>query len=135
MITVIGLDHVVLRVRDLDASLRFYRDTLRVPILFLDEYRAGRRAFVSARLGQQLLDLVPDPTYDPHDGKEHHGFQHLCIEIEAGQWASIIAWLTQHGVPVLDEQPVPRSGARGLGRSLYVTDPDGYVIELKEYAT
>jgi catechol 2,3-dioxygenase-like lactoylglutathione lyase family enzyme len=63
MISVIGLDHFVLRVRDLDASLCFYRDVLHLPVLFLDEYRAGQRHFVSVRLGNQLLDLVPDSTF------------------------------------------------------------------------
>jgi catechol 2,3-dioxygenase-like lactoylglutathione lyase family enzyme len=133
MITVIGLDHFVLRVRDLDASLRFYRDIFGLPILFLDEHRAGQQSFVSARLGNQLLDLVPDPTYDPHDSAERQGLVHFCIEIEAGHWAGIIPHLKQQGVTVLEERPVPRSGARGLGRSIYITDPDGYVVELKEY--
>jgi catechol 2,3-dioxygenase-like lactoylglutathione lyase family enzyme len=134
MLTVIGLDHFVLRVRDLDASLRFYRDALHLPILFLDEHRARQRQFVSVRLGNQLLDLVPDPTYDPQEGTGRQGFLHFCIEVEAGHWPSIMPGLRQQGVTVLDDHPVPRSGARGLGHSIYIADPDGYVIELKEYA-
>jgi glyoxylase I family protein len=134
MIKVIGLDHFVLRVCDLDTSLRFYRDTLDLPILYLDEYRAGQRPFVSVRVGDQLLDLVPDPTYDPHRGKDTGGFLHFCMQIEGGRFASIIPWLKKHGVNVLEEQPMLRMGARGLGLSIYVTDPDGYVVELKEHA-
>jgi len=38
-------------------------------------------------------------------------------------------------VTVLEEQPVPRMGATGMGLSIYVTDPDGYVVELKEHAS
>jgi len=34
---------------------------------------------------------------------------------------------------VLEDHAVPRSGARGLGRSIYIADPDGYVVEFKEY--
>ncbi len=134
MITVTGLDHFVLRVRDLDASLRFYRDILGLPVLFLDEYRARQRPFVSVRVGEQLLDLVPDATYDPTEGKSKGGFLHFCVGIEAGQLSRIVPWLRQHGVTVLEEQPVIRLGARGLGLSIYITDPDGYTVELKEQA-
>ncbi len=134
MIAVIGLDHFVLRVRDLDVSIRFYRDTLHLPILFLDEYRRGQRPFVSVRLENQLLDLVPDSSYNPHNSVAHQGFVHFCIEIEAGHLATIVPDLKRQGVAVLEEQPLSRSGARGLGQSIYISDPDGYVVELKEYS-
>jgi catechol 2,3-dioxygenase-like lactoylglutathione lyase family enzyme len=75
---VVGLDHFVLRVRDLDKSLGFYRDVLGLPIEFLDEYRAGTRPFVSARVGGQLIDLVPDPNYNPEAGFLAGGF---CISV------------------------------------------------------
>jgi catechol 2,3-dioxygenase-like lactoylglutathione lyase family enzyme len=133
MITVISLDHFVLRVRDLDASLRFYRDVLGLQIECLEEYRAGTRPFVSARVGQQLIDLVPDPTYDPDEGRAKGGFLHCCVEVE-GKLSEIIPWLKERGVTVIEEQPVPRLGARGVGLSIYVSDPDGYVVELKERA-
>lgn len=132
MITITGLDHFVLRVRDLEASLRFYRDILNLPVLFLDEYRAGQRPFVSLRVGQQLLDLVPDPTYDPNAGKSTGGFLHFCMGVAAGHLSHIIPWLQQQGVEVLEPQPVLRMGARGLGLSIYVADPDRYIVELKE---
>lgn len=131
MIRVSRLDHFVLRVRDLDASLRFYGDVLGLRIEFLQEYRAGQRPFVSARVGEQLLDLVPDPTYEPSAGRNQGGFLHFCVEIE-GQLAEIIPQLRQRGVEVLEDQAMPRMGARGMGLAIYVTDPDGYVVELKE---
>ncbi len=131
MITVKTLDHFVLRVRDLEASLAFYRDILGLRIEFLEDYRAGRRPFVSARVGTQLIDLVPDPTYDPAAGGQHGGFLHCCVEIEP-RLADVIPWLKERAVKIIEEQPVPRMGARGMGLSIYVTDPDGYVVELKE---
>lgn len=132
-LTVTSLDHFVLRVRDLDASLHFYRDILGLPIEFLEEYRAGTRPFVSARIGQQLLDLVPDPTYNPDEGRAAGGFLHACVEV-AGRLSEIVPWLKERGVTVIEDQPVPRMGARGIGLSIYVNDPDGYVLELKERA-
>jgi glyoxylase I family protein len=134
VVTVTALDHFVLRVRDLDASLAFYRDILGLPIQFLDEYRAAQRPFVSVRIGKQLLDLVPDSTFDPDAGKSMGGFLHFCVGVPAGQLERIIPWLKERGVNVLEDQPVPRMGATGMGLSIYITDPDGYVVELKEHA-
>ncbi|MFI5367061.1 MAG: VOC family protein [Candidatus Binatia bacterium] len=133
MITVKALDHFVLRVRELERSLGFYQDVLGLPIEFLDEYRAGARPFVSVRIGEQILDLVPDSTYDADASRNAGGFLHFCVSIEAGRLPGIIAWLKERGVNVLEEQPVPRMGATGMGLSIYITDPDGYVVELKEH--
>ena len=133
MIRVTGLDHFVLRVRDLDAALGFYRDVLGLPIEFLDEYRRGQRPFVSARAGNQLIDLVPDATYDPAAARQTGGFLHFCVEIEPGL-SRIIPWLKERGVHVIEDQPARRMGARGMGLAIYVADPDGYVVELKEHA-
>ena len=132
MIRVTALDHFVLRVRDLDASLGFYRDILGLPIEFLDEYRAGQRPFVSARIGHQLLDLVPDTTYDPATARYTAGFLHFCVGVPVGDLERIIPWLRDRGVTIVEDQPVPRMGATGMGLSIYVNDPDGYVVELKE---
>lgn len=133
MIRVTALDHFVLRVANLEASLRFYRDVLGLPIQFLDEYRAGQRPFVSARIGDQLLDLVPDPTYDPDAARDSGGFLHFCVGVEAGSLWRAIPWLKERGVQVIEDQPVQRMGATGMGLSIYITDPDGYVVELKEH--
>jgi len=133
MIRVTALDHFVLRVANLEASLRFYRDLLGLPIQFLEDYRAGHRPFVSVRVGDQLIDLVPDPTYDADAGRSSGGFLHFCVGVEAGSLSRIIPWLKQHDVQLIEDQPVQRMGATGMGLSIYITDPDGYVVELKEH--
>lgn len=127
-----ALDHFVLRVRDLDNSLAFYRDLLGLPIEFLDEYRAGTRPFVSARVGEQFIDLVADATYDPAAGMNAGGFLHLCVRVATPPMVELIAVLKARGIELLDEQPMPRMGATGMGLSIYVRDPDGYIVELKE---
>jgi len=129
MIRVRSLDHLVLRVRDLDASLRFYRDLLGLPAENEAECRRGVRPFVSLRVGEQLLDLVPDPTYDP---ATMSGFLHFCVTVD-GSLTPVVARLREHGVPLLHDEPVVRGGARGEGLSIYAQDPDGYMIELKEH--
>lgn len=129
-ITVLALDHFVLRVRDLERSIGFYRDALGLPIECLDEYRAGTRPFVSARVGGQLVDLVPDPTYDPALGAG--GFLHFCVRVRGGLATEVLPRVRALGVEVIGDEPMLRLGATGYGQSIYVRDPDGYVVELKE---
>lgn len=131
-IHVVDLDHFVLRVRDLDRSIAFYRDLLGLPIECLDEYRAGTRPFISARVGGQLIDLVPDPAYDPEASQRASGFGHLCLRVRGGLVADVLPVLRERGVPVETAEPVVRLGATGFGLSIYVRDPDGYTVELKE---
>ena len=127
MLRVIDLDHFVLRVRDLDRAIAFYGEVLGLPIEMLDEYRASTRPFVSARVGGQLIDLVPDPTYDGAMG----GLVHFCVRI-AGGLDDVVPRVRAAGVEVIEEAPMVRLGATGYGSSIYVRDPDGYVVELKE---
>jgi glyoxylase I family protein len=129
---VTALDHFVLRVRDLDESVAFYRDVLGLAIECLDEYRAGTRPFASARVGSQLIDLVPDATYDPSSGLQAGGFMHLCMRVQGRLTEEVLPLLRRHGVEVIEEAPMIRLGATGYGHSIYVRDPDGYVVELKE---
>ncbi len=133
-LSVTGLDHFVLRVRDLDRSIGFYRDMLGLPIECLDEYRAGTRPFVSARVGGQLIDLVPDSTYDPEDGMRSGGFLHLCVRVSGALERDVLPRVRAAGVEVIEDTPMIRLGATGYGPSIYVRDPDGYIVELKEDA-
>jgi len=129
---VTALDHFVLRVRDLDRSIGFYRDVLGLPIECLDEYRAGARPFISARVGAQLIDLVPDPGYDPESGLRSGGFLHLCVRVAGSLDGDVLPRVRASEVEVVEDAPMIRLGATGYGRSIYVRDPDGYVVELKE---
>lgn len=131
-ITVTALDHVVLRVRDLDRALSFYAGVLGLPIECLDEYRAGTRPFVSARLGGQLIDLVPDASYGGPAAVYSGGFLHLCVRVAGSLERDVLPYVRASGVDVIEDAPMVRLGASGYGPSIYVRDPDGYVVELKE---
>lgn len=124
----VALDHVVLRVRDLDRCLAFYRDLLGLLIEGEADLAAGNRSFVSARIGGSLIDLVPDPAFVGPAA----GLDHLCLAIETADLTAAKAWLESHGVTV-ERGPVTVQGARGAGRALYIRDPDGYQLELKLY--
>jgi len=130
-IRVVALDHFVLRVRDLERALGFYGDLLGLKIEFLDEYRAATRPFVSARVGGVLIDLVPDPTFDAQAGATHGGFLHFCVRL-GSPLGEAVERLRASGVEIIEEQPAMRMGATGVGASIYVRDPDGYIVELKQ---
>jgi glyoxylase I family protein len=125
-----GLDHIVLRVRDLETSLAFYRTLLGLEIEGLDAWRADEKPFVSARIGDSLIDLVPDPTYQPEHASAG-GLVHFCITVD--DFAALLADLRAAAVPFLHDEPMPRGGARGIGLSVYVLDPDGYTVEIKAH--
>lgn len=128
MLRVVDLDHFVLRVRNLDRAVAFYGEVLGLPIEMLEEYRAGTRPFVSARVGGQLIDLVPDPTYDGAMG----GLVHFCVRVAGTLADDVLPRVRAAGVEVVEDAPMVRLGATGYGPSIYVRDPDGYVVELKE---
>ena len=128
MIPITGLDHVVLRVRDPDAMLDFYRDTLGCPVE--RELDAG---LVQLRAGSSLIDLVPVDSElgrkggGPPDGPRN--MDHFCLQVEPFDEESIRRTLATRGYRA---GPVEaRYGARGDGPSLYVEDPEGNTVELK----
>ena len=128
MIPIIGLDHVVLRVRDLDAMLDFYRDTLGCPV-----ERTLDIGLVQLRAGSSLIDLVPvDSELGRAGGGPPGGprnMDHFCVQVEPFDEDAIRETLARGGYSA---GPVEsRYGARGDGPSIYVDDPEGNVVELK----
>ncbi|HJV57203.1 MAG TPA: VOC family protein [Methylomirabilota bacterium] len=116
----LGLDHLVLRVRDQAASQRFYIDVLGCTLDHVNE----PIALVQLRFGAQLIDLLPG------ERAEGGGLDHFCLSIRCPDLAAVRDGLRARGVTV-DGDVVQRRGAFGTGPSLYVQDPDGYRIELK----
>lgn len=118
----LGLDHVVLRVRDQEASRRFYTETLGCTLDHVNE----RISLVQLRFGAQLIDLLPAG----HAAAGAGGLDHVCLSIRCADLAALRRELIARGVGV-EGDVVERRGAYGTGPSLYVLDPDGYRIELK----
>jgi glyoxylase I family protein len=116
-----GLDHVVLRVADIDRAIAFYGDVLGCPI----ERRLPEIGLVQLRAGAAMIDLVPR-TEDEDEGRN---MDHFAVQIERMDVAALSAHLRRHGI---DPGEVRRRyGAEGYGSSIYVTDPDGNTVELK----
>jgi len=124
------IDHVVLRVRDLDASLHFYRDVLGCPVDKVQE----RIGLWQVRAGASLIDLVPlDGPLGKIGGagpaREGRNLDHFALQLDRFDEAAIRAHLAAHGVAITDAGR--RYGAQGDGPSLYIHDPDGNTVELK----
>ena len=119
-----AIDHVVLPVDDAEAAIRFYTEVLGLEGVRLEEFRAGRAGFASARVGGALLDLMPTERPERLD--------HVCLRV-AAPIESVVAELEGAGVALVTG-PVRRYGAEGDGMSVYVRDPAGNTLELKSAA-
>lgn len=119
----------MLRVKDLDAALRCYRDALGLPI-----ERQLDIGLVQLRAGAALIDLVPVTSPlgragGPPAGTSGFNMDHFALELAHFDAAAICAHLDAHGIA--HGEVAQRYGARGQGPSLYLTDPDGNTVELK----
>jgi glyoxylase I family protein len=129
-IAVQGFDHIVLRVRDKDRMLGFYREVLG---LCVDRDRP-ELGLTHVRAGAQMIDLV---TLDGPLGKlggegpgaEGRNLDHFALQVRPFDEAAIRAHLAAHSVEVVEDGQ--RYGADGEGFSLYIRDPEGNTVELK----
>lgn len=130
-IETLGYDHVNLQCRDVERSIRFYTEVLGLPLCRCDRDPGGRITFVSVQAGAAIVDLMPRPAYVPPP-PEGAGMNHVALEIAPCDAEKLVAHLRARDVEVY-EGPVRRQGARGMGTAIYLRDPDGHGIELKQY--
>ncbi len=114
------IDHVVLRVRDLAAMVRFYEQALG----FRVERRLERISLVQMRAGASMLDLVAGGRAEGAPNMDH-----LCFRVAPFDRDAIVTQLAPFGISV--GETVERYGAEGNGPSVYFHDPEGNQIELK----
>ena len=124
------IDHVVLRVSDLDRMLEFYCGVLGCTL----ERNKDDIGLVQLRAGRSLVDLVPvegelGRKGGAAPGREGHNMDHVCFRLESFDEASLSEHLSRHGVE--PGRVVSRYGAEGEGPSIYVEDPEGNTVELK----
>jgi catechol 2,3-dioxygenase-like lactoylglutathione lyase family enzyme len=130
MFHILGLDHLVLRVRELDTMLAFYCGALGCTV----ERRQDQIGLVQLRAGAALIDLVPvdgplGRAGGAAPGQEGRNLDHFCLRVAPFDEAQIRQQLAAHGV---EAGPVDsRFGAEGEGPSIYLEDPEGNVVELK----
>ena len=117
------IDHVVFRCRDQKKMLEFYTRILGLA----EERRIDAIGLIQLRAGNGMIDLVPGGASDDAS----RNVDHVCLGIEAQDLAAIADYLRGKSVEVIGA-PAPRFGAHGMGLSIYVRDPEGNTIELKQ---
>ena len=131
MINVRTVDHIVLRVRDVDSVGNFYVDVLGAQW----DRRRPDIGLHHLRLGDLMIDLVPvDGMLGQAGGaapaNEGRNVDHFALRVEPWDSDAILASLENHGIT---GEVTSRYGAGGQGPSIYLQDPEGNGIELKGY--
>jgi len=128
---VVDIDHVAIRVSDLNRALEFYSDLLDMETRDRDRYDAGEVPYVAVVAGGRHIHLVPtDEEFDV-------GGEHLCLLVRSehvdsrAELDALLDRLRDRGVTVESGEPYRRYGAYGRAWAAYVRDPDDRRVELK----
>jgi catechol 2,3-dioxygenase-like lactoylglutathione lyase family enzyme len=129
LITIRDIDHVVLRIRDLDRVAAFYIDVLGARW----EKQQAAIGLYQLRVGNSLIDLVPvdgelGRAGGAAPGREGRNVDHVCFRVLPWDGEAVLAHLAGHGI---QGEIVSRYGADGDGPSIYLSDPEGNSLELK----
>ena len=120
------IDHLVLTVRDIDATCEFYSRVLGMNTV---AFGAGR---IALAFGAQKINLhQAGREFEPKANHPTPGSADICL-IAAVPLAQVIAHLEVCGVPII-EGPTTRTGATGPLQSVYFRDPDSNLIEVSTY--
>ncbi len=132
LVKITEMDHIVLRVRDVETSLRFYTQVLGMPAERVEQWRAGEIRFPSARLNADTIIDFFGTDQEPvgRDGAKNQ--DHYCMVIEPTDMEELKTKFEGIGVDI-QAGPGKRWGSHGDGISLYIYDPDDNVVELRHY--
>jgi catechol 2,3-dioxygenase-like lactoylglutathione lyase family enzyme len=129
MINLTGIDHVVLRIVDLERMTLFYTEILGARL----EKAQEEIGLYQLRAGTSLIDLVPvegrlGRTGGAAPGVEGRNVDHVCYRVFPWDGEAILDHLRRHGI---EGEIVSRYGAEGDGPSIHLSDPEGNALELK----
>ena len=123
MITIHGLDHIVLRTRDVAAMVAFYCDVLGCTI----DNEQPDFGLTQLRAGSNLIDLV---LIEGAIEMATRNVDHFCLRVKNFDYEAMQAYLAEHGIAV--KRYGQRYSAQGLSYSFYIDDPEGNEVELCE---
>ena len=132
LVKITEMDHIVLRVKDVEASMKFYVDVLGLQPERVDQWKAGEVRFPSARLNADtIIDFfASDQETIGREGAKNQ--DHYCMVIEKTDMEELKTKFEAMGVDI-QAGPGKRWGSHGDGISLYIYDPDNNVVELRHY--
>jgi catechol 2,3-dioxygenase-like lactoylglutathione lyase family enzyme len=113
---VIGINHVVLHVTDVERSRKFYMEVLGFEDRNVSTGARSKMSFL--RCGAQGLDLFEVPGDDVHGGKE---MNHMALSVAADDLDEIVAELTRGAIEISERTP---------RNTVFISDPDGHRIEM-----
>jgi lactoylglutathione lyase len=118
------IGHVAFNVRDMDAALGFYRDTLGFDEMFRLHNDEGDLSIIYLRITDtQFLELFPAKGEIPADDRK---FSHLCLEVD--DLDAIVAELEKRGVAIVSGRTQGKAGSW----QAWIADGEGNRIELME---
>jgi lactoylglutathione lyase len=119
--------HTMIRVNDLDESIRFYCDLLGMKLLRKKEYPSGRFTLAFVGYGDESANAVVELTYnwDTHQYDVGNGFGHIAVGVD-DIYATCEALRGKGGKIVREPGPMKH----GTTEIAFVEDPNGYKIEL-----
>lgn len=129
--TIQHIDHIVLRVANLERAMAFYCNVLGCKVA----RRRDDLGLIHLSAGTSMIDLIAlDGVLGLRGGagpaKEGRNVDHLCLRVDPFDEAALTQHLAAHNIPTHGPAAV-NFGAEGEGLSLYVSDPDGTTVELK----
>ena len=125
MLQLKALDHVGLKVRNLEKSLHFYRQFGLKVLRTKGPDSAGVRIAV-LQVGNQELNVVCNPEFIPQDNDNAVGIDHFCFEVEGASIDEVVAGLSRAGIEIAGGPTARRDGA-----AVFLLDPDGVRVELQ----
>ena len=132
LVKITELDHIVLRNKDVEVSLKFYTEVLGLQAERIDEWRAGEVRFPSARINADTIIDFFGTDQEPIGKEGGKNQDHYCMVIEPTDMEELKSKFEAMGVEI-QAGPGKRWGSHGDGISLYIYDPDDNVVELRHY--
>ena len=132
LVKITEMDHIVLRTRDVEESLRFYTEVLGLQAERVEQWRAGEVRFPSARINADtIIDFFASDEI-PNGRDDVRNQDHFCMVIDKTDMDALKARFEDAGIDI-QAGPGKRWGSHGDGISLYIYDPDDNVVELRHY--
>ncbi len=132
LVKITEMDHIVLRSKDVEVSLKFYTEVLGMKAERVEQWRAGEIRFPSARINADTIIDFFGSDQEPISKDGIKNQDHFCMVIEPTDMEQLKAKFEAMGVEI-QAGPGKRWGSHGDGISLYIYDPDDNVVELRHY--